>query len=302
MDSDQPERRAPTPRELKAARSLHRGFRARRWMWRSHLNSYLGVNAGLAIINLFAGGGVWFVYPLVGWGMGLAVHALNHRSWKRENAAQLVRAEEILGLTPVAPAPLSSSASTAAPVPASPENRLEDDPAQAEWESLLGRCRGAVGAAERSLEQLRGGGGLEARAQLKAGLERVEELAKGARRIRNVLSDMAPEGADALEVELRMLDGRIAEATDERLKKVYAQNRQLLSDRRDKIRRLEAEEQRMQATGQGFLLAADNIRLDAARLAAGHSPRIGPALTAPLERLDEEVELMRQVEAELETS
>jgi len=42
-----------------------------------HAVIYLIVNAGLALINLLSGGGWWFYWPLVGWGIGLAAHGVS---------------------------------------------------------------------------------------------------------------------------------------------------------------------------------------------------------------------------------
>ncbi|HXF63945.1 MAG TPA: 2TM domain-containing protein [Caldilineaceae bacterium] len=42
-----------------------------------HLLVYLFVNAGLLLINLLTSpGDWWFYWPLLGWGIGLAAHAL----------------------------------------------------------------------------------------------------------------------------------------------------------------------------------------------------------------------------------
>jgi hypothetical protein len=44
--------------------------------FRSHVFAYAIVNAGLAAINLVTSPGyLWFVWPLIGWGIGLAAHA-----------------------------------------------------------------------------------------------------------------------------------------------------------------------------------------------------------------------------------
>lgn len=43
----------------------------------THAAVYVLVNTGLFVINLLAGGSWWFFWPLIGWGIGLAVHALN---------------------------------------------------------------------------------------------------------------------------------------------------------------------------------------------------------------------------------
>jgi hypothetical protein len=42
----------------------------------SHLAAYVAVNAGLVAINLlFTPGHLWFLWPLLGWGIGLLSHA-----------------------------------------------------------------------------------------------------------------------------------------------------------------------------------------------------------------------------------
>jgi hypothetical protein len=42
-----------------------------------HAVTYVLVNIGLFVINLMTGGGWWFFWPLIGWGIGLAAHGLN---------------------------------------------------------------------------------------------------------------------------------------------------------------------------------------------------------------------------------
>lgn len=41
-----------------------------------HLSIYMLVNLGLAAINLVTGGRAWHLWPLAGWGLGLAIHGL----------------------------------------------------------------------------------------------------------------------------------------------------------------------------------------------------------------------------------
>lgn len=42
-----------------------------------HLAVYLVINAGLVLINLLTSPqSLWFVWPLLGWGIGVALHAL----------------------------------------------------------------------------------------------------------------------------------------------------------------------------------------------------------------------------------
>ncbi len=41
-----------------------------------HASAYALVNIALFVINVLVGGGWWFYWPLLGWGIGLGVHAL----------------------------------------------------------------------------------------------------------------------------------------------------------------------------------------------------------------------------------
>lgn len=41
-----------------------------------HLGVYVLVNLGLAAINLFGDGKAWHLWPLAGWGLGLAIHGI----------------------------------------------------------------------------------------------------------------------------------------------------------------------------------------------------------------------------------
>ena len=43
--------------------------------WYVHALVYVCVNAGLALISV-SSGRPWFVFPLAGWGLGLAIHGL----------------------------------------------------------------------------------------------------------------------------------------------------------------------------------------------------------------------------------
>lgn len=43
--------------------------------FRNHLASYVMVNIFLLLINIFTGGSWWFYWVLLGWGLGLAMHA-----------------------------------------------------------------------------------------------------------------------------------------------------------------------------------------------------------------------------------
>ena len=46
--------------------------------FRGHAMVYAMVNAGLATLNLLTSPGhLWFMFPLVGWGIGLAAHGIS---------------------------------------------------------------------------------------------------------------------------------------------------------------------------------------------------------------------------------
>jgi hypothetical protein len=41
-----------------------------------HASAFILVNIGLFVINVLTGGVWWFYWPLLGWGIGLGIHAL----------------------------------------------------------------------------------------------------------------------------------------------------------------------------------------------------------------------------------
>jgi hypothetical protein len=51
-------------------------LRARRRFYR-HLGTYVLVNAFLMALDFLVSGGSWFFFPLLGWGLGLALHGMN---------------------------------------------------------------------------------------------------------------------------------------------------------------------------------------------------------------------------------
>ncbi|MET0351746.1 MAG: 2TM domain-containing protein [Rhizobacter sp.] len=61
------------------ALSLHRIARRRvaiKTGWMVHALVFVAVNLGLFVINGLAGGFRWHLFPLGGWGLGLAIHGL----------------------------------------------------------------------------------------------------------------------------------------------------------------------------------------------------------------------------------
>ena len=50
----------------------------------SHLVVYSGINVMVFFIWLFAGGFPWFVFPLLGWGVGLLAHYIQTFTYTNE--------------------------------------------------------------------------------------------------------------------------------------------------------------------------------------------------------------------------
>lgn len=68
-----------------------------------HLLIYLFVNAGLLLINVLTSpGSWWFYWPLLGWGIGLAVHAIGvfgvgnwfSKEWEEREIRKILEKEE----------------------------------------------------------------------------------------------------------------------------------------------------------------------------------------------------------------
>ena len=59
---------------FKTAEAHRKKRRRRRDRFKSHLWSYIIVITGLFLINAMTPGPWWFQWPLLGWGMGLALH------------------------------------------------------------------------------------------------------------------------------------------------------------------------------------------------------------------------------------
>ena len=66
-----------------------------------HLAVYIFVNTGLAVINLTSNPDeIWFTYPLIGWGIGIAAHGLSvffggawTKSWEERKIRELMEKE-----------------------------------------------------------------------------------------------------------------------------------------------------------------------------------------------------------------
>lgn len=66
-----------------------------------HLLVYLVVNLGLFLIDMLTPGGPWFYWPLIGWGIGVLLHALGvflegsqfSQRWEERKIRQLMDKE-----------------------------------------------------------------------------------------------------------------------------------------------------------------------------------------------------------------
>lgn len=269
--------------ELQLLKSADKKRRA----WRRHCHAYGVTN--LALIALNGLGAVmvgltapWSLVPAIGWGVGFMLHGLGYRAWKADHAEALARAEAYTGLgTGTLPLLLPSG------LPEKPPLLFQCRVAVKRTEEALL----AVGSPATNLE--------EVQADLRAGLENVERLLIGVERIEETLNELAPGGPEAMKEAIQRLDQRINETKDSKVRAVHHQNRALLLARQAKIRALESDRARMIAHAEGFLLAAENLRLDTVRLGHEVNTQSLSALTEPIRRLSDEVEVLERVEAEL---
>ncbi|MDX9971674.1 MAG: 2TM domain-containing protein [FCB group bacterium] len=65
-------RHLSTERDMEWARD--KWLERERAGWRWHVVSFVVVNTFLMAVDLMTGHGTWFMWPLLGWGMGLAFH------------------------------------------------------------------------------------------------------------------------------------------------------------------------------------------------------------------------------------
>ena len=271
--------------------------------FRVHRRAYTVVVAFLALMNVLFAGLVGaelaifyllWLFPALGWGMGFALHGLSYRSWMQDNARELAVAERKLGRLPEGKVP--KQLAPPKDVPVIEGVAILDD----EWRSILLKARAAIARALEALDeaQHQQAGGEELKRQLSDGMSNIERLAAGAERIAEALEEIAPDGGGHLEHELDALDQKINEAEDDQLRDVYHANRSMLVARKAKLEALDGERARMKANAEGFLIAAENVRLDIATMGSGETKK-PTALVEPVRRLTEEVEILRKVEAEL---
>ena len=240
---------------------------------------------------------IW-LFPALGWGMGFAMHGLTYRSWLQENERDIALAERKLGRVGAGgslQADRTAEGRAGDRRRGDHRRRVARDHRQGEARDRARRGRARRSAAPRRRQR---------RAAAPARRRDDEHRAAGGRRerITDALDEIAPDGGAHLETEIDAIDSKINSASDDQLKEVYLANRTMLVARQKKLEALNGERARMKANAEGFLIAAENVRLDIAGLTSGVSPaqaRKAMALVEPVRRLTEEVEILRKVEAEL---
>ena len=249
-----------------------------------HYNSYISVIGGLAAINLLTAATsgswqMWFLYPAIGWGIGLTIHTLNHRSWLNENKKNIINAEQELGL--------EESFVTYQKQPTHSSIRIDA------WQALLTRCQQATQNIKSALSEHN----LEVRhiRLLDEGLDRVQQLAAGAKKIDLALKD---HSVDTINEQLASLQDLIIDCQDESLRDAYNAKYALLESRKEQLYSLKATSDRLKIYAENFILAVENMKLKAADLGQENFSQ-NDILIRPVERLSEELDSLRKVEIEL---
>jgi methyl-accepting chemotaxis protein len=230
------------------------------------------------LLSLFDGDASLFL-TLVGlWAIALGGHALHFWTWERANGELLarVRAEE-------------GSRSDPRLV------ELDVRPANADWIRLWDEACARFLLADQALQRL-GTQGMMGRGDLQASMGQVKLLVQGQARLETAMRSLASGELDDRITELKW---SIERTEDERLRRIVKGNLDLLEKQRKTVQSLRHDTKRIKATVEGFALAAQNIHLNATRLGAtGEQP--DQILADSLTALEEEVRVMRLVEAELE--
>lgn len=269
---------------------------AKRRAWRNHAWAYSLVSVFLLGVNALtwamAGGGIeqiWWPYAAGGWGIGVGMHWVNYRGWLRDHRKQLAAAEmdyaEETGLLP-------ENDSTDA--------RTDAGPPDPERDALAARVTTAMSAASTELQKL-GPRGAAALAELERARRDMDRLFEGDRRLQAALCALAPRGVPVLDQEIAALDAKIVRAQEPRLRRAYESNHAMMVGLATKARAIAEDRERIRVVIEGFCLAAKGLHGDAARLGASSSSFVDTsALQDPARMLSEEVEILREVEAELE--
>ena len=255
----------------------------RRKGWLRRHGQFFAVGASIALgfsmlLSLFDGDASLFL-TLVGlWAIVLGGHGFHFWTWERANEELLarVRAEEGSRCDPRLV-------------------ELDVRPANADWIRLWDDACARFLLADQALQRL-GTQGMVGRGDLQASMGQVKLLVQGQARLETAMRSLASGELDDRITELKW---SIERTEDERLRRIVKGNLDLLEKQRKTVQSLRHDTKRIKATVEGFALAAQNIHLNATRLGAtGEQP--DQILADSLTALEEEVRVMRLVEAELE--
>ena len=240
-----------------------------------------GCLLGVGVLSWILGsGGSWVFLPIVGWGLVLALHAVTYAGWTQEHKGALAAAAESVARLPTGGILLSL-------------------PESSEWRRMWNQSLEAFAAADGALVRI-GTRGIEPRGDLQRGIEHVQFLLEGQARQSAALSSIYPDTPRVDDSQITEVEWKLDRAADDKLREVVQTNLQLLRDQREKVDSLRKDMDRVRETVDGFVIASQNLRLDAVRLAASDES-LGSVkeLRTTLSRLSDEVGIMREVEAEM---
>lgn len=247
-----------------------------------HLRIWMGCGVVFFLFNwVYPGAGIfklWSFYPVGLWGGIVLLHAVTYVGVIQDEARALVSSG------------IASSQGGLSP------GDVGD--ADGEWQRLQGELDRVFPMADEALVRL-GEAGRVARGELEVGLGHVKEIIGGYGRLCVALGMLSEEGeGDEAIMEAQWA---VERTSDGRLRELYAAKLELLRSREVKVELIKGDLERIRVCIEGFLLAAENLQLDAMRFEASQEMALdGSALMVSIERLAEEVAILREVEADLE--
>jgi hypothetical protein len=223
---------------------------------------------------------MWSLYLVALWAVGLAIHAVRFTGWAEEHRVGIEIESSFRRVGPGG-RPLG----------------LLAEPRDAEWKRLWSRLEDVHLAVDRAVDRL-GAGGVEARGELQACMDHVQAIFDGASRLQHAM-DIPGMKVDANTIT--EAGWRVERAETDRLRSLYQANLDLLKAQKSKVEALKQDLKRMRVCVEGFLIAAENMHLDASRLQASGELPMGSLMLGDARRdLEDEVLVLRQVEEELE--
>ncbi len=216
--------------------------------WRSfikHLGSYVVIIAMLAVINAASGGDIWFIWPALGWGVGLAFHLLSAvlGTDRSEESAAETEVEEETGRKERRRHRGRHERRVEVPqaaAPSPPPTTVVDQAllayvqkAQAYQDQIEQVLKGSAADATRSRPE-------ELRAQVAEWVKAIEDLA---RRVDNFQKNvLIRQDLETVPRAIADLEGRLANESDEAIR---AQLERTLTSRKNQLASLERLRQTM---------------------------------------------------------